>query len=31
MAVLARKQQQVAMIRYSEAINIKALLAMESG
>jgi len=31
MAVLARKQQQVAMIRYSEAINIKAILSMESG
>lgn len=31
MAVLARKQQQVAMIRYSEAIDIKAILSMESG
>ena len=31
MAVLARKQQQEAMIRYSEVINIKALLAMDSG
>ena len=31
MAVLARKQQQVNMIRYSEAINIKAILAMDSG
>ena len=31
MAVLARKQQQVNMIRYSETINIKAILAMDSG
>lgn len=31
MAVMARKQQQQAMIRYSEDINIKALLAMDSG
>ena len=31
MAVLARKQQQASMIRYSEAIDIKAILAMESG
>jgi len=31
MAVLARKKQQEAMIRYSEAINIKAILAMDSG
>ncbi|PKI16844.1 ribonuclease H family protein [Colwellia sp. 12G3] len=31
MAVLARKQQQESMIRYSEAINIKAILAMDSG
>jgi ribonuclease HI len=31
MAVLARKQQQESMIRYSEVINIKAILAMDSG
>lgn len=31
MAVLARKQQQVTMIRYAEAIDIKAILAQESG
>ena len=31
MAVLARKQQQESMIRYTETINIKAILAMESG
>lgn len=31
MAVLARKQQQVPMIRYAEAIDIKAILAQESG
>ncbi|TMM42671.1 ribonuclease H family protein [Colwellia ponticola] len=31
MAVLARQQQQKSMIRYSEAINIKAILAMDSG
>jgi len=31
MAVLARKQQQENMIRYSEAINIKAILAMDPG
>ena len=31
MAVLARKQQQENMIRYSEAIDIKAIIAQESG
>ena len=31
MAVLARKKHQESMIRYSEEINIKALLALESG
>ena len=31
MAVLARKQHQETMIRYSEEINIKALLALQSG
>ncbi|MBU2871069.1 viroplasmin family protein [Colwellia sp. E2M01] len=31
MAVLARKQQQENMTRYAEAIDIKAILAMESG
>jgi len=31
MAVLARKQQQENMIRYTEAINIKTILAMDSG
>ncbi|WP_057831869.1 ribonuclease H family protein [Colwellia sp. TT2012] len=31
MAVLARKQHQETMIRYSEAIDIKALLALQSG
>jgi ribonuclease HI len=31
MAVIARKQHQENMIRYSETINIKALLAMDSG
>jgi ribonuclease HI len=31
MAVLARKQQQVPMIRYAQAIDIKAILAQESG
>lgn len=31
MAVLARKQQQENMIRYSETINIKAILAMDTG
>ena len=31
MAVLARKQQQESMVRYSETININAILAMESG
>lgn len=31
MAVLARVQRQESMIRYNEAINIKAILALESG
>ena len=31
MAVMARKQKQESMIRYNEAINIKAILALESG
>ncbi|GAW97298.1 MULTISPECIES: ribonuclease H family protein [Colwellia] len=31
MAVLARKQHQETMIRYSEVIDIKALLALQSG
>ncbi|MEW6995665.1 ribonuclease H family protein [Colwelliaceae bacterium MEBiC 14330] len=31
MAVYARKQQQESMVRYTEAININAILAMESG
>lgn len=31
MAVLARKTQQTSMTRYTEAIDIKAILAMESG
>ncbi|HCM48782.1 MAG TPA: ribonuclease HI [Colwellia sp.] len=31
MAVLARKKQQENMIRYTEAINIKAILSMDSG
>ena len=31
MAVLARKQQQVPMIRYAQAIDIKTILAQESG
>ncbi|MDP7593842.1 MAG: ribonuclease H family protein [Litorilituus sp.] len=31
MAVLARSKQQVALISYPDAINVKAILAMESG
>lgn len=31
MAVLARQQQQKSMIRYNETLDIKAILAMESG
>jgi len=31
MAVLARKQQQESLIKYPGDVNIKAILAMDSG